>query len=149
MTASPKVKKAVLLVLKQYWKAYEEQDARAILDLTVPDEDAVFIGTGKDEIVYGPKGLRKALKRDFSQTQSTRVTMKNVLVSSAGDAAWLYGECRMKAVTPAETMVLGGRFTAVFEKRGEKWLIAQSHFSVPDIQQAPGESFPKRKCGSR
>ena len=149
MTASPKVKKEVLSVLKQYWKAYEEQDVNDILGITVPDEDAVFLGAGADEIVFGPKELRKALKRDFSQSLSTKVTMKNVCVFSAGDAAWLYGECRMKAVTPEETMVLGGRFTAVFEKRGEKWLIAQSHFSVPDVQQAPGESFPKRKCGSK
>ncbi len=149
MKASPKLKAVILAVLRQYWKAYEEKDAKTILDITVPDEEAVYLGAGADEVVTGPKELRKALKRDFSQALSTKITMKNVSVFSAGDVAWLYGQCRMKAATKEETMVLEGRFTAVFEKRGEVWLIAQSHFSVPDIQQAPGESFPKRKCGRK
>lgn len=149
MKATPKVKAAVLAVLKQYWKAYQEQDAKTIMNITVPDEDAVFLGAGADEVVYGRKELLKALKRDFTQSLSTKITMKNVCVYSAGDAAWLYGECRMKAATTGETVVLAGRFTAVFEKRGECWLMAHSHFSVPDIQQAPGESFPKKKGGRK
>lgn len=149
MKASPKIRSAVLAVLKQYWKAYEEQDAKAILDITVPDEDAVFLGAGEDEIVYGPKELKKALKRDFSQALSSKVTMKKVSVFAAGDAAWLYGDCRLKAATTEGSVVVAGRFTAVFEKRGESWLMAQSHFSVPDVGQAPGESFPKKKCGRK
>jgi len=36
------------------------------------------------------------------------------------------------------------RLTGVMEKRGDRWLILQSHDSVPDRDQAEGEAFPSK-----
>ncbi len=149
MKASPKVKTAVLSVLKEYWRAYEEQDADAILEIMVPDEDAVFLGSGADERVYGPKELQAALMRDFAQGQAVKVTLRDVSIYAAGEVAWLYAGCRIKASTAEGDIILMGRFTAVLEKREERWLLAQTHFSVPDTLQAPGDSFPKRCRGRK
>ena len=41
-----------------------------------------------------------------------------------------------------QAMSLPARLTAVFEKRGDRWLIVQSHFSFPAAGQAEGVSFP-------
>jgi len=37
-----------------------------------------------------------------------------------------------------------GRLTAVLEQRKGRWFIMQRHFSVPDREQAEGESFPRK-----
>jgi ketosteroid isomerase-like protein len=39
-------------------------------------------------------------------------------------------------------MTIPARITWVLEKREDKWLIVQSHFSVPFGEQTAGESFP-------
>jgi ketosteroid isomerase-like protein len=46
-----------------------------------------------------------------------------------------------KVKAGGQEMALPGRMTAVLEKRGDKWLFVQSHFSLPAAGQE-GESFP-------
>jgi SnoaL-like domain len=36
---------------------------------------------------------------------------------------------------------LAGRFTTVLEQRDDRWLLVQSHFSLPAAEQAEGRSF--------
>jgi hypothetical protein len=46
------------------------------------------------------------------------------------------------AMVGGQQLTFPGRLTAVLEKRGDRYLIVQSHFSFPAAGQEEGEAFP-------
>jgi ketosteroid isomerase-like protein len=65
-----------------------------------------------------------------------------ISVSGAGNVAWAAVDAVFHMAADGQEMSMPARITAVFEKRGEDWLIAQSHFSFPAMNQEPGQSTP-------
>jgi ketosteroid isomerase-like protein len=63
-------------------------------------------------------------------------------VSAAGSVAWTATDATFKLQAGGHEMALPVRITFVLEKREEKWLILQAHFSCPAPGQADGQSFP-------
>jgi ketosteroid isomerase-like protein len=55
--------------------------------------------------------------------------------------AWVAGQATVQARVGGQDLALAGRFTAVLEHRGDKWLLMQTHFSVPAAEQTEGRSF--------
>ncbi len=143
MKADAKIRGEVLKVFKGMWKAYQDKDLAGVLSFYVPDAGLLVLGTGADERYAGIKAVTRGMKRDFAQSQGVRVKMTKVSVSAAGKVAWMASNLQVKAVTDQGEVVMEGRFTAVLEKRGKNWLIAQSHLSVPMAAQEPGQSFPR------
>jgi len=47
----------------------------------------------------------------------------------------------VQARVEGQELTLTGRFTAVLEQRGDRWLLVQTHFSLPAAEQAEGRSF--------
>ncbi len=142
MEADAKTKAEIVKTMREMWKAYGRLDADGVLAFYAPDPDVVVLGSGVDEVYVGPKQAKKGLKRDFSQTRSVKVGLSKVRVSAAGKVAWLAANCLFTAHVAGCDIDLAGRLTAVFEKRKGRWLIMQSHFSMPYAGQAAGQSFP-------
>jgi ketosteroid isomerase-like protein len=63
------------------------------------------------------------------------------VVSEAGSVAWVAGRASVQARVAGHGLTLVGRFTAVLEQRGDRWLLVQTHFSLPAAEQAEGRSF--------
>jgi ketosteroid isomerase-like protein len=63
------------------------------------------------------------------------------MVSAAGNVAWAAADAVFKATVAGQELSLPARVTAVLEKRGDQWLVVQSHFSLPAPGEE-GESFP-------
>jgi ketosteroid isomerase-like protein len=101
----------------------------------------VGIGTGQDEWRVGPAAFKAQLERDFSQAEALSVDYEPVVVSEAGSVAWVAGRARVQARVDGHDVGLAGRFTAVLEDRGDRWLLLQLHFSLPAAEQAEGRSF--------
>ena len=142
MQADAKTKDEVLKTVREMWKAYGRLDADGVLAFYAPDPDTVVLGSGADESYVGPKQALTGLKRDFSQTRRVKVGLAKVRISAAGKAAWLAASCRFEAYVAGCTVEMAGRLTMVLEKRRGRWLIRQSHFSMPYAGQAKGQSFP-------
>ena len=142
MKANAQTKTAILNTLKRMWDMYALKDVDKIMSFYLPGPDLFVLGSGPDEKYIGPKRARAGLKRDFKQASQTKVTLANVHVSAAGRVAWLASDCTFYAKVNSQRISMTGRLTCVFEKRGKRWLIAQSHFSMPYTEQAPGQSFP-------
>jgi ketosteroid isomerase-like protein len=51
------------------------------------------------------------------------------------------GRATVQARVDGQDLTLTGRFTAVLEQRGDRWLLVQTHFSLPAAEQAEGQSF--------
>ena len=102
----------------------------------------IFIGTGQDEWVQGPEELRKGFERDLSQTKTIKIDFGDLSISAAGNVAWTATSMTMQAESEGEILILEGRFSAVFEKRENRWFMVHLHFSLPAIEQKEGQSFP-------
>jgi hypothetical protein len=134
----------VLAVLKQFGDAYAKRDLELIRSLILPGPDTTMIGTGKDEKCVGLEAILSQIKRDWEQAESFTMEWKDSQVKSEGTAAWVMGDCLGKAMVKGESIELLMRYTAVLVRMGERWLIAQTHFSLPAAGQEEGSSFPKK-----
>jgi ketosteroid isomerase-like protein len=141
MRASPNTQAAVEATLSQWADAYSKRDLDRALAIIAADNDVVGIGTGQDEWRVGPAAFKAQLERDFSQAEALSVDYEPVVVSEAGSVAWVAGRARVQARVDGHDVGLAGRFTAVLEDRGDRWLLLQMHFSLPAAEQAEGRSF--------
>jgi ketosteroid isomerase-like protein len=141
MKASPPTQAAVQVTLRQWKTAYSQHDVDGVLAVIAPDDDVVVIGTGPDEWRVGPEEFKAQLERDFAQSEALSVDYEPLVVSEAGPVAWVAGRATVRARVEGQDVSLTGRFTAVLEHREDRWLLMQTHFSVPAAEQAEGRSF--------
>ena len=141
MKASPPTQSAVQATLQQWKDAYSRRDLDGALAVMAPDDDVVGIGTGPDEWRVGPGEFKAQLERDFAQAEALSVAYEPLVVSEAGPVAWVAGRATVQARVDGQDLALTGRFTAVLEQREGRWLLMQTHFSLPAAEQAEGRSF--------
>jgi uncharacterized protein (TIGR02246 family) len=141
MRASPRTQAAVQATLQQWKDAYSRRDLDGVLAVMAPDAGVVGIGTGPDEWRVGPGEFKAQLERDFAQSEALSVDYEPLVVSEAGSVAWVAGRATVQARVEGQNLTLTGRFTAVLEQREGRWLLVQTHFSLPAAEQAEGRSF--------
>jgi ketosteroid isomerase-like protein len=141
MKASPRTQAAVQATLQQWKDAYSRRNLDGALAVIAPDDDVVGIGTGPDEWRVGPEEFKAQLERDFAQAEAVSVDYEPLVVSEAGPVAWVAGRATVQARVEGQDVTLTGRFTAVLEQRQDRWLLVQTHFSLPAAEQAEGRSF--------
>jgi ketosteroid isomerase-like protein len=141
MNASPQTQAAVQATLQQWKDAYTQRDLDRALAVIAPDDDVVGIGTGPDEWRVGPEEFRAQIEQDFAQSEALSLNYEPLVVSEAGPVAWVAGRATVQARIDGQDLTLTGRFTAVLEQRGDRWLLMQTHFSLPAAEQAEGRSF--------
>lgn len=144
MKADPKTESEVMNVLKQCFEAFAMKDLDTMLAFFAPDPDVVVIGTGRDEKGVGFTEIKAIFKRAFSQFDEASFEFGWHSVSVAGLLAWLATDVTFHVKASDREVSRQLRLTGVMEKRGDRWLILQSHDSVPDRDQAEGESFPSK-----
>ncbi|MBI5565217.1 MAG: nuclear transport factor 2 family protein [Chloroflexi bacterium] len=142
MKADSKTETEVKAVLNQLAESYATRDMNRLLAVCAPDPDHVMYGTGADEKRIGLAEIKAQAERDWAQTDSSTIAYSWTSVSSAGQVAWAAADAAFSFKADGQEMSLPARLTAVFEKRGDKWLIVQSHFSFPATGQTEGVSFP-------
>jgi len=142
MIADAQTEAAVKDVLNRMADAYTRRDIESLYAVLAPDPDNVMYGTGADEKRIGLAEIRAQAERDWSQTEAASVTYEWTLVSAAGNVAWAAADVAFNAMVGGQQLTFPGRLTAVLEKRGDRYLIVQSHFSFPAAGQEEGEAFP-------
>ena len=135
MNASTQTQAGVQATLQQWKDAYSQQDLDRALAVIAPDEDVVGIGTGPDEWRVGPDQFKVQIERDFAQAEALSVAYEPLVVSEAGPVAWVAGRATVQARVEGQDLTLTGRFTAVLERRDDRWLLMQTHFSLPAAEQ--------------
>jgi uncharacterized protein (TIGR02246 family) len=142
--AEPAIEAAVMHVVTQFAQAFAERDLDRTLALLAPDPDVVFIGTGADEKRVGLTEIKALLERDFAQLDDISLEIGWHSVSAAGSVAWVTGDLHIQATTAGQETSLQARSTTVLERRGDRWLIIQSHNSLPAAGQEAGQALPPR-----
>ena len=144
MKADARTEAAVMSTLRKLFEGYESRDMDSVLSCHTPDPDLVAIGTGVDEKSLGLNEVRAHLERDLAQSEAISIELGWSRVSIADSVSWVAGDAIIHAKVSGQVISFPGRFTAVLEQRKGRWFIMQRHFSVPDREQAKGESFPKK-----
>lgn len=142
MKADAKTVAAVSASLNQFAAAYAQRDLAAVLGLFAPDQELVAIGTGADEKRVGMDAIREQFERDWSQSDAATMEFGWVSISASGSVAWLAADMTSTGIVSDQEVSVSGRLTAVLVQRGDKWLFAQTHFSLPAYAQHEGESWP-------
>lgn len=142
MKADKKTESEVMAVLTKAHDAYARRDIDGLLAAFVPDADVIMIGTGADEKRIGLAEIRAQAERDWAQTEASSLQFGWHSVSAAGSVACVATDATFNIKAGGQEMAIPARMTAVLEKRGEKWLVLQAHYSLPWAEQAQGESFP-------
>ncbi|OGO31723.1 MAG: hypothetical protein A2136_10720 [Chloroflexi bacterium RBG_16_54_11] len=133
---------AVKAVLDKVAEGYAKRDLESLRACFAPDPDVVMYGTGADEKRLGLAEIQAQAKRDWSQSEASVLTYGWTSVSAAGSVAWVATDAAFNLKAGGQEMTLPARITFVLERRGDKWLIVQAHFSLPAAAQAEGDSFP-------
>ena len=142
MKAEPKTEAAVMSVMKQLFEAFNKRDLDSFLALFAPDPDVVFIGTGGDEKCIGLAEIKAELERALRQSQQSSIQLGWYSVSAAGTVAWVAADTVIRVKVSVQEISFPVRFTTVLEQRGNKWLVVQSHDSMPAAGQKEGEAWP-------
>ena len=141
MKADEETTREILEAIDEAAKTFEERDIDRFMDIFAPDPDVAFIGTGKDEKCVGLEEIRKTIERAWSQSDSACFKVSWTSISSTGNVAWVAADATLHVEIKGQVLVEDLRFTFVYEKRGGRWLIVQSHDSLPAAGQEDGESF--------
>ena len=127
--------------LHNYSMAYQKKDIKALLALCSPEISG--FGSGPDEIVLGSKDFTRQMKRDLSQVTSVSVEFPCLKIFGEGRVAWVTSGCDFTfTVEGKKKQTMSGRMTMVLQNTGSRWVIGQIHFSMPYVEQSPGQSFP-------
>lgn len=142
MQADTTTSTAVKSVLNTMAQAYASRNLDLLRSIVAPDPDVIMYGTGADEKRAGRAEIELQAQRDWSQTDSSEVRYGWMSISAAGNVAWAATDATFELSAGGQAMSLPARITVVLEKRGDQWLMVQSHFSFPAAGQEEGEAFP-------
>lgn len=142
MKADAKTETEVMVVINQLVEAFNKRNLDSIPVLFAPDPDVIFIGTGADEKGFGLAGVKDDWERAFAQSETSSIELEGSSVSAAGPVAWVVSDAIIRAKVSEQEISFPMRATIVLERRSGKWLIVQSHASVPAAGQKEGESWP-------
>ncbi|MBI3556067.1 MAG: nuclear transport factor 2 family protein [Deltaproteobacteria bacterium] len=131
MNVEPKTETQIMAALMALTHAYASGDYRRVLALYAPDADTVAFGPTIGEKWIGPAAIAAAYERELKNYPESDLEFVWVSISSVGAVAWVAADCKAHVKVDGRVLLLEGRFSAVFERRGERWLIMHSHFSFP------------------
>lgn len=130
-----KEKNAIKLVLEKYALANENQDMGMIEDIWCPSERIVSFGTVSGEKLVGWASIKAAVEQQFKLFSNTFISYHDQIieVNEAGNTAWFSEIINYNFISNGEAHSYEGiRYTGVLVKKEGKWLLVQTHMSVPE-----------------
>ena len=126
--------------IRQFFYSMDTQDFETMERLVAHDPEMVHIGTDTGEIWRGWDDLCRATVEQFEGLEYYKAEIKDLQVnfSASGQVAWYSHllDARIKSIERDEQVWQGARFTGVFEKRGGRWVMMQTHVSLPESAQS-------------
>jgi uncharacterized protein (TIGR02246 family) len=118
----------VRAVLDSLAEVYVTRDPAVMRALFAPDPDVVMFTPGADAVV-GLAAIVAKAERDWSRSEAASLTYAWMSISSAGPMAWVATDADFSVTAGGQQMSIPAHITFVLERRGERWLIQQAHYS--------------------
>ncbi len=126
---------AIKLVLEKYAIANENQDMTMIEEIWCPSEQIVSFGTVSNEKLVGWTEIKKAVEKQFGHFSDTFISPRDqiIQVNETGNTAWFSEIINYNFIMDGEAHSYEGlRYSGVLVKKEGKWLLVQTHMSVPE-----------------
>lgn len=137
-------------ITRQLWEDYlivrtPESLTRAMNRLA---PDCVLIGTGKHEFYLSRERMQQALEVEVEQTRGCRFYIVDEWCQEmplTEDVRLVYGGLRVRDAELGKPALvdMDSRYTLVYTRQGEDWVVRHGHQSLPYTEQAAGESYPR------
>ena len=137
-------------ITRQLWEDYlivrtPESLTRAMNRLA---PDCVLIGTGKHEFYLSRERMQQALEVEVEQTRGCRFYIVDEWCQEmplTEDVRLVYGGLRVRDAELSKPALvdMDSRYTLVYTRQGEDWVVRHGHQSLPYTEQAAGESYPR------
>lgn len=135
---------------KKLWDAYffgNKEECTELLDVAMPD--CVIIGTGKHEIYHSRDSFFEALVAEVEERKFLRFQYKDFWCEKkeiSSDVCLVYGGLHIWWEKEDKSIYINmdSRFTILYKYVNDKWKVIHIHQSLPNIEQAEGEYYPKR-----
>lgn len=135
---------------QQMWQTYfadVDQDGRHPIEDWI-DPTCTIIGTGKHEIYQTAQAFHTAMYKEFTERNHIQFQFRDfwcepILLSE--DVCLVYGEIYIywESEDRQVTIDMDSRFSMVYRRREDAWKIIHIHHSLPNVEQADGEYYPK------
>ena len=129
-----KEKKDIEAVLEQYNIANETHNFKLIENIWARDKGIVCIGTDTDEKLVGWEQIKKAFKNQFESLKDTYISVSDQIINinKTVNTAWFSEILNYNFIYKGKPQSYNGiRYTGVLEKRDNKWVLVQTHMSIP------------------
>ena len=131
----------IIGALNEMLEAFNSGDVDRVMGCFAPHDDIFNYGTNVDERMVGRAAFRSVAQRDMS-SGSLKFEFGWTHVGTSGNVAWVAGDVTIKVETPdGQAMAFPARMTGVLQNYDGRWLVEQTHLSVPAPSQAEGNSF--------
>lgn len=135
---------------KKLWDAYffgNIEECTELLDGAMPD--CVIIGTGKHEIYHSRDSFLEALIAEVEERKFMKFQYKDFWCETkeiASDVCLVYGGLHIWWEKEDKSVYINmdSRFTILYKYVNDRWKVIHIHQSLPNIEQAEGEYYPKR-----
>lgn len=137
---------------RKLWHAYiiepSDESVQFIVD-TMDPQNLSLIGTGKHELYVNLEAFFAGLERDQEEAQDITFEILDEYYEPRAigeDTCLVFGTlwARERPDRPKPLLVeMDTRFTLVFRREGDRWLLVHLHHSTPNVDQRREEYYPK------
>ncbi|MGM0545529.1 MAG: nuclear transport factor 2 family protein [Bacteroidota bacterium] len=127
-------KEEVKTTIRDFFNSMDSQDLQTMQTLIPETDSTIHIGTDEGEIWKGWEELQAATKKQFEGLEYYKANVYDLQVTMAksGDVAWYFHKLDAEIKSRGQiTRWQGARFTGVLQKAGDRWVMAQTHVSIP------------------
>lgn len=135
---------------KKLWDIYffgSDEDCTQLLDGAMPD--CIIIGTGKHEIYQNLASFSEALNAEIEERKNMKFQYKDFWCEKkevSSDVCLVYGGLHIWWEKEDQSVYINmdSRFTILYKYISGRWKVVHIHQSLPNIEQAEGEYYPKK-----
>lgn len=137
-------------ITQALWKSYFSLDRgefESVFEWL--DENCSIIGTGKHEFYLDRASFHQALMQEAEQREAVAFQFKDLWCRQrrlSQDACLVYGGLDIWWEKEDKTVYIdmSSRYSILYQRIGGIWKVVHIHQSVPNVEQAPDEYYPKR-----
>lgn len=136
---SSKEERDIESVIRNFFLALDTQNLDLMRRVVGRKEGMLHIGTDADEVWRGWQELRKATAEQFKNLEYYKADIRNlnINIADSGDVAWYFHHLQARIKSGGvEHVMEGARFTGVLEKKDDRWVILQTHVSIPQSEHS-------------
>ena len=135
----------------QYLDAYFSRRDRAAVQRMI-SPSVCGIGSGLDEVAFNPQATIALFLRDFAEAPNTfAFTINDLHVVGLSEVSG-FASAQMEICTVIQGQLLrfsNVRYTAIFKKFADAWLVEFIHASLPSVDHGGDESYPVKELEDR